>query len=106
MKTFLSAILIVSGLTVPALADDPKITGTFSITDDKNVAFHVEGDAAKALFDGMTGKVVDEECTASKVKSDKSGLKCGKGDDGKYSCDFGYKFKAHAFGDAGGGDDC
>ncbi len=103
MKLIFAAVLIVSSLTSPAIAED-KIDGTFSINEDKSFSFAVEGAAAKALYNGMKGKAVREECTGGLEKTDGSGLHCIKGDDGRYDCDFGYNFKAHAF--DGSGQDC
>ncbi|MBG1231438.1 hypothetical protein [Aestuariivirga litoralis] len=103
MRIF-SAVILISILTVPAIAED-KLSGTLSVNDDKSLNITIEGDAAKTLFDGMTGKAVDQECTGTTDKTDKSGLTCSKGD-GKYFCEFGYSFKKRAFTNAVHNEDC
>jgi len=103
MRIF-SAVMLISVLTVPALAED-KFSGTYSVNDDKSLNFTIEGDAAKTLYDGMAGKGVEQECTGTTDKTDKSGLTCSKGD-GKYFCEFGYSLKKRAFTSAVHNEDC
>ncbi|MBG1231437.1 hypothetical protein [Aestuariivirga litoralis] len=104
MKYLLASILILSSFAPSAFAEDTKITGAYSITEEKNFAFFVDGAAAKELFDRMKQKAVHEECTGGMEKTDASGMHCIKAEDGTYACDFGYDFKKHAF--SGSGDDC
>ena len=61
------------------------------------LSFHLEGKAAKQLFDGMRDKAKQEECTGSMEKSGGNGLFCHKYEDGTYLCEFGYSFKEDAF---------
>ena len=113
MKLFFSALATFVVLAATASAGD-KVSGTFSFDDDRckglgkgqhcNMAFQIEGDAAKALYENMKDKGVHEECTGGTEKSEKSGLHCIKGSDAKYNCDFGYEFKDSAF--SGSGIDC
>jgi len=113
MKVLFFALTTFAVLATTAAAGD-KVSGTFSFDDDHckglgkgqhcNMAFQIDGDAAKALYENMKDKGVHEECTGGTEKSAKSGLHCIKGSDGKYNCDFGYEFKDSAFG--GSGIDC
>jgi hypothetical protein len=64
---------------------------------DCRLSFHIVGKMAETMFKAMKARAVKDECVEGLGKEEKSGLRCFKGGDGEYQCDFGYSFAKQSF---------
>jgi hypothetical protein len=115
VKQLAGCLLLFTGLICsPAVALDAfKIEGTAFLDEEACakglnaegciLSFQISGKTAKTLYDGMTAKAVQQECTGGLQKVE-GALNCIKDSETDYSCDFGYDFKEGSFG--GSGVDC
>lgn len=115
VKQLAGCLVLFTGLTcAPAVALDAfKIEGTAFLDEEACakglnaegciLSFQISGKTAKTLYDGMTAKAVQQECTGGLQKVE-GGLNCIKDSETDYTCDFGYNFREGSFG--GSGVDC